>query len=584
MRQIKNKNLAELLMQLRFTPLKKRRKQLDAAEKLCEIIAKDKEYPFEFVCFRITGFHPKKTDPSELIRGDQLLEDLQFFIAKLSSRVPAPAAQQAEEVHSIEQLAASLGVSTKTINRWRKKGLIARKFIFEDGTKRLGFLQSTIDRFFEANPGLVTRPKKLVRLTTREKKQIIKETARLAATVNLSRHQIINRVAAKFGRVHETIRYTILNYEKANPDKPVSRPPKKSWRTGVIDPSQAAEIHKLFRQGCDIKDLMEKFSRSKSSIYRLINQRRAKELLTKKIEFVPSDEFQQEGAGQKILEPPIAKPPLSVFDRRQGGKAAEATEPFELAGVSLLPEYLRTLKDTPVLSRDREAELFRRYNYVKYLAAGARAGIKPNHISGVLLEQIEDYLAEAEAIRKMIINANLRLVVSIAMKHTATGANLMDLISRGNLCLVEEVDKFDYTRGYRFGVRIAWAITKEYARKVSAAPFSVFDRRQGGRPDKVVRMDQAEHQLQAAADIAAIEKARQNLAQVIANNLDEREQYIILNHFGLLGSPIKKKIKTLKQIGEDLGISKERVRQIELFALQKLRQSISPKEFDLLTG
>ena len=97
-------------------------------------------------------------------------------------------------------------------------------------------------------------------------------------------------------------------------------------------------------------------------------------------------------------------------------------------------------------------------------------------------------------------------------------------------------------------------------------------------------MDQAEHQLQAAADIAAIEKARQNLAQVIANNLDEREQYIILNHFGLLGSPIKKKIKTLKQIGEDLGISKERVRQIELFALQKLRQSISPKEFELLTG
>ena len=86
-----------------------------------------------------------------------------------------------------------------------------------------------------------------------------------------------------------------------------------------------------------------------------------------------------------------------------------------------------------------------------------------------------------------------------------------------------------------------------------------------------------------AVDSGLIEQARQSLAQVIRDNLDEREQYIILNHFGLTGSRIKKEKKTLQQIGEELNLTKERVRQIELVALQKLRQLLSMEEFELLT-
>jgi len=562
-RSIKNPSLAQLLMQLRFTPQDKQRSELEAAEKLYALIDETKQYPFDFVSFHITGFHPQGDIDHQLIEGRELRHDLELFIARLSGKLVTPACEQSEKVYSAEELAERFNVSTKTIARWRRRGLLARKFVFDDGGHRFGFLESTVERFVHNHPRLVAQAGRFRRLTAKERQQVVRQARSLAAKTSLSRHQIIEDICGKLGIAHETARYTLAEYEKQHPDRPVFRRP-----SGRMRPTEAAELYRLHKQGIGVRQLMARFDRSRATIYRIVNQRRAMTLLARKIEFVPSDEFLREDVRKHILGSPLK------IDKPEPGKRVE---PFEMVGESLLPEYLQVLTTTAVLSRDEEIELFRRYNFLKYLVATERHRIRLANVSATLLAQLEDYLEQAENIRRTLIEANLRLVVSIASKHTGDGANFSELVSKGNFALIQAVEEYDHTKGFRFSRRASLNIAKEYA-KVSGRSTELTRRR--AESLATIRRGLQE----TAADVLAIERTRQSLAEVIREELDEREQYVILHHFGLVGTSVRKETKTLKQIGDELCLTKERIRQIELTALQKLRQCLSKEQFELLTG
>lgn len=547
-------------MQMRYMPPEKRRKQLEAVESLVGILEADKAYPFEFVHFRITGFQLRHEITPYLIPGDQLLDDLRIFVTKLSSQSSQLVEELDSRVFTIEELAGHLGVSTKTVGRWRKRGLVARRFVFPDGVKRLGVQESSLKTFQAKNASLMSNAQQFNRLSDPQKQALI-DRARVMAEDDLSRYQVIERLAVLTGRAHETIRYTLLNYEQTHPQIPVfKRAP------GVMTPSDAARLYEMYQQGVSVSELMAQFERSHSSVYRIINQRRTMALMARRVRFVPSDEFEDAALVHNILREKLCED-VKIPDK--------TFEPFEPLGEQLLPEYLQVLKGTPVLSGDRELRLFRQYNCYKYMAYTLRSQIKLSCVSSALLKQAESYLSQADDLERLIVEANLRLVVSIASRHSMGASNFADMVSKGNYALIKAVQEFDYTTGFRFAKRASLAIAKEYA-KVS------------GKSTELTRTRAAsigtiQQRLRETVDIGAIERARHSLTQVIRSELEHREQYIILHHFGLVGHGVRKQRKTLNQIGLDLKLSTERVRQLELTALQKLRQCLSREEFELLT-
>src|SRR5947209_7102475 len=157
MSEFKNPAMRQLAdQQMRFAPPARRLDQLARAEKLLTQIEHDKQYPYQYICFRITEFRPNSY-PDLRIDGKDLEHDLYAFIEALSRSTPAvPVESMPEPVLTLEQVSEQLHVSTKTISRWRERGLVGRR-ILRNGRRQVGYLKSMVDRFVSANKDRVER-------------------------------------------------------------------------------------------------------------------------------------------------------------------------------------------------------------------------------------------------------------------------------------------------------------------------------------------------------------------------------------------------------------------------------------------
>jgi RNA polymerase primary sigma factor len=240
-----------------------------------------------------------------------------------------------------------------------------------------------------------------------------------------------------------------------------------------------------------------------------------------------------------------------------------------------LPPYLASLyHEGPLLSREQEAHLFRKMNYLKSRASLLRDRIDPACARAADLDEIERHLEEARAIKAQIVRANLRLVVSIARKHLGPHDDLFERVSDGNYAMIRAAEWFDFSRGNKFSTYATWAIRNHFLRA-----FREKNRRQpqllfGHDEVLAVEADPGRDDLERS-DLQ--ERRQEALARLLAR-LDDRERRIIVGRFGIGGAPAR----TLTQVGKELGISKERTRQIEARARDKLRELARTEEVVLL--
>ncbi|MGA2265233.1 MAG: sigma-70 family RNA polymerase sigma factor [Phycisphaerae bacterium] len=558
MRKYLNKPIGELATELAAGLARLRKGYIDAAETLLHVVEAGELYPYEFVVYRLTGFRGGGQNVQQPLSGKSLRADLLTLMLDLCDSFDLHPSDYLQPVFDIPALARRFSVSAKTIQRWRRYGLPARRLVYGDGKRRVAFLESSVQWFVQNRAGMIHRSVRFTQMTESQRADILRRARRMASFTRCTLSEVAHRIARRIGRAVETIRYTIRRHDLDHPDEAIF--PRMA---GPLHDEEKTVIYRSFLRGVTAPVLAKQYRRTRGSIYRIINEARAHQLINRPIGFMPSPQFAQLNADAMFLSDAAAPAP-----RERSRTTSPGRPPDDL------PPYLKSLYEVPLLDAAGEKRLFARYNYLKYKADKLRKQINPRTVRTELLRQVESLLVQANVVKNQIIRANLRLVVSIAKKHVGGAQSLFELISDGNVSLMRAVEKFDYGRGNRFSTYASWAIMRSFARSVPRERY-LMDRFSTGQEEV---LDIASALRAYDSDELRLPELRESLDVVLAH-LSPLERSILVEHYGL-DQPTQ--TQTLDQLGRRLGVSKERVRQIELAALRKLRKILYPQQADLL--
>ncbi len=315
----------------------------------------------------------------------------------------------------------------------------------------------------------------------------------------------------------------------------------------------------------------------------------------------------------------LDQPPSRKLAKPREAPPSERPEHHEPGGVGdSVRLYLQEIGETDLLTMQEEVWLAKRMERGKIAAERLRTGqYSPEEKAALEADKLD-----GEQARTHLIQANLRLVVSVAKKYVGRGLSFLDLIQEGNIGLMKATDKFDYTRGYKFSTYATWWIRQAITRAISdqsrtiRLPVHVGEtinrvRKTGHRLQQILEREPTREEIARAMDISddkvrqvldvsrhpvsleapvgqegdaflgdfieddsmpqPLELASQQLlksqiSEALAK-LTERERKIIVLRFGLEDG----RFRTLEEVGREFGITRERIRQIEAKALRKLR-------------
>lgn len=292
---------------------------------------------------------------------------------------------------------------------------------------------------------------------------------------------------------------------------------------------------------------------------------KAEQLRELSISFIANDSFDGEGLTQSSTK---RLPLLTESNEALVAEVEQGTAELAEASTTGLPAHLARMCETPLLTAEQEQELFRRMNLMKYQAAKYQGKLKritkatPSH-----LHEMEERIRRADNLRNYIIKANTRLVMSIARRFADNKNRFDDLLSQGVESLMHAVQKFDYSRGYRFSTYATCAVRRDLYRMVMGTKKDG-QRFATGTAEYLDAFSEVDESTPEPVAEVRWNKLTTALTEMLGQ-LDDRERYIVSHRFGLDESGSKSSYSSL---GKNLGISKERVRQLANRALDKLRE------------
>jgi RNA polymerase sigma factor (sigma-70 family) len=530
---------------VRFAPEDRRQEQLSRAERFLSELTPDKKYPYQYICYRITGFRPDSY-PELMIEGRDLEHDLAAFIQVVGGTVPPiPVEDVTEPVLTLDELSKKMHVSTKTISRWRDQGLVSRRVLC-NGRARVVVRSSLLSRFLEHNKERVEKGGKFSQLSDHQKYEIVRLAKQMARIDEAPLTVVCRKIAKQLGRSPETIRYTIRQYDQEHPNEavyPNAKPP--------LDETAKQTIYASYCQGNSVTTIAKHLNRPRPTVHRAILEERAKRLLARSMDFIPNDVFDEAAKASELMAP---MPDAEAYEAQRAKMRSNTPKG--------LPPELTTLYEVPLLTREQEAHLFRQMNFLKHQAGKLARKVVPAKARSADLDRLEELQKKAQSVKEQLISANMRLVASIAKRHANVTDNFFELLSDGNLSLMRAVEKFDYARGNKFSTYASWAIMKNYARSIPGERVQR-DRYLTGQDE--LFESKADLRSDELGQLVTADRAQKQVYRML-EHLDERERRIIQMRRGLAGEPER----TLEECGQVMGITKERVRQLEKRGMDKL--------------
>jgi len=276
------------------------------------------------------------------------------------------------------------------------------------------------------------------------------------------------------------------------------------------------------------------------------------ELIAREIGFIDSDEFESPA---EILDAVPSVRDICIVSQ-------QPAPPNSVDHESMLAGIKQQL-EVPLLKPGEEQLLFRQMNYCRFRANCLRSRLNPSRPSRRKLNDILAQLADADAARERIIASNTRLVVSLAQKHSGSRQQFEEFISEGLMILLNAIDKFDYSRGFRFSTYATHSLTRHFYRcwQQTRKQYERFVPTSSDILGEMISVESTEPETNEDTELMNF------VVKHSSQCLDARERRIIDLRFGLSG----KAARTLRDVAVILNLSKERVRQIQVRAIEKLR-------------
>jgi RNA polymerase primary sigma factor len=401
----RNSAFEELERQLTFAPPDALRRHMDAAEQLSHEIADDATYPFDFIVWRLTGF---RSDGAAIkpVGGLTLRGDLATFALHVSERILITHDERPGGALGLAELAAELGVTEKTLRRWRQRGLIAHRIQLADGRTRVGVFRQELGRFIARHGELVGEAQgfsRMERTVASAALDRVRELVRIGQTPNLA----AKRVAGEFGRSHETIRQLLLRAGDDLASQRTGASPERgrvSRRTLDRTAWERRLAYRAWRLSVPVERVAEKGGTSVDAVRRRIDAVRAEKLRGLRLTWVEFPTFERPDAAETILGSAAASTDLA--------ERLDPTDVIAMLGV------LKSERSANSGSESSEEAMLAAYNFLKR-DARRRIAAFTKAPSRAEIDAIETGLRWAVRIKRRLVERML----AVAMGRVEQGGS-----------------------------------------------------------------------------------------------------------------------------------------------------------------